>query len=158
MRRFKEMVYQKERLDKPEVLFDEEYLGFRIIGMSLGTHPVAYVGLPENHIFAGFDYFDLAFINVHGGFTYSERGDGNYLPKGYWWYGWDYAHSGDWKGYFEGSSEFLGRRLKRWTTEEIYDEAKYVAEQMFYLEEFVEVMLKKFIGDVVKTIYKFINE
>jgi len=143
MKKFKEMIYQKEMLDKPETLFDEECLGFRIIGMSLGTHPVAYVGLPENHILAGFDYGDLSIISVHGGFTFSSKGDGVYLPKGYWWYGWDYAHPFDWKGYYDENNE-LAKICKKWTTREIYEDAKDVVRQLLDLEEFAEAMLKKF--------------
>jgi len=149
MKKFKEMVYRKENLDKPEILFDEEYYWFRIIGMSLGTHPVAYVGLPENHILAGFNYFDLGIIDVYGGLTFSGKGDGNYLPEGYWWYGWDYAHSGDWMGYYDENDGWVGS-YKKWTTRQIYEDAKDVVKQLINLEEFAKAMLKKFVKDAIK--------
>jgi len=34
-------------------------------------------------------------IDVHGGLTYSGMGDDEYLPAGYWWFGFDCAHAWD---------------------------------------------------------------
>lgn len=34
-------------------------------------------------------------VEVHGGLTYSEMGTGKYLPRGYWWFGFDCAHAWD---------------------------------------------------------------
>jgi hypothetical protein len=34
-------------------------------------------------------------IDVHGGLTYSDLGDGDYRPAGLWWFGFDCSHSGD---------------------------------------------------------------
>jgi hypothetical protein len=53
-----------------------------------------YVGVPESHSLYGKDYNDID-INCHGGLTYSNFGDGKFLPIGYYWFGWDYAHSSD---------------------------------------------------------------
>jgi len=122
----KEMTYLPHRLKKPEILLDTWEEGLRIVILSLGTHPCAYVGIPENHLLAGVDYHDLdCLIDCHGGLTFSAKGDGKYLPEGLWWYGWDYAHHGDWVGYYGKREEKLG--WKKWTTKEIYEEAKWVA-------------------------------
>jgi len=137
----KEMKYLPERLKKPEVLLDTWEEGLRIIILSLGTHPCAYVGIPLEHPLAGFNYDDLDFIECHGGFTFSEAGDDKYLPKGFWWYGWDYAHVGDWMGYYK-EGEF--RDYKKWTTEEIYEEAKLVAWDMRKLMNLIEKIIKQY--------------
>ena len=149
----KEMVYYPERLKEPEILFDETIGKFRIIGMNLGTHPTAYIGIPENHILAGLGMNDLNILDVHGGITFSSGGDDKYLPKGYWWYGWDYAHVGDWCGYYTEDSPFAKMNYRKWTTEEIYKEAEYVVRQFEWLEELLkaiackEVNIKLFGGE-----------
>jgi len=135
----KEMVYKPERLEKPEILLDTEEVGIRIIILSLGTYPCAYVGIPINHPLAGLHYGDLSFITCHGGFTFSEKGDGEYLPKGYWWYGWDYAHAGDYLGYYSNIGEIIKEKwAKKWTTKEIYSEALAVAWDMKKLMSLIE--------------------
>ncbi len=137
----KKMVY-KPRIQKPKILLDTEEVGLRIIIISYGTHPCAYVGVPENHPIAGYDCDDLSFMNVHGGFTFSRKGDRKPLPKGYWWYGWDYAHCDDYMGYYKENEE-LAKNSKKWTTEEIYEEAKEVAWEMRKLMKFIEVIKTK---------------
>ncbi len=72
--------------------FKEE--GFRFIVLQGPLHLCAYVGVPVEHPLAGFNYEDVP-VSCHGGLTYGQAGDDKYLPKGFFWYGWDYAHSGD---------------------------------------------------------------
>lgn len=61
-----------------------------------------------------------AFGQAHGGLTYaSSSGEG--FPKGYFWYGWDYAHSGDRCTYYEpkdDDSEYRNSEQK-WTPEDV---------------------------------------
>jgi len=57
-------------------------------------HLCGYVGIPADHPVAGTPYTDLP-LRVHGGLTYSKPGDGDYLPEGHWWVGFDCAHAGD---------------------------------------------------------------
>jgi len=71
--------------------FDE---GLRFIVLRGPFHPCAYVGIPEDHPLAGYDYEALP-INAHGGLTYAAKGTGTYLPTGFYWYGWDYGHCDD---------------------------------------------------------------
>jgi len=97
--------------------FDE---GVRVSIMSLHHYFTAYLGIPVSHPLAGFDYDDLS-LGVHGGLTYSRKGDGDYLPKGYWWYGWDYAHAGD-AVYYGGDDFCIGDH--DWTLEEVKGEVQ----------------------------------
>ncbi len=83
-------------------IFDE---GVRFIIMKGGSSLCGYVGIPIDHPLAGFDYDDLP-IEAHGGLTFSAKGH-KHWPEGYWWYGWDYAHSGDYH-----SAHHLGMKIK----------------------------------------------
>lgn len=81
-----------ERGTKYEDWFED---GIRCVILRGGQSLCAYLGVPKNHPLAGRDYEKLN-LDCHGGLTYSgEDKGGKYLPAGYWWYGWDYAHLGD---------------------------------------------------------------
>ena len=98
--------------------FDE---GLRIIIMRGPVSFCAYIGIPEDHPLAGFDYDDIP-VNAHGGLTFSESGV-KYFPKGYYWYGWDYAHAGD-RCYYEGIKlDNSGEGNKDWTIQEIKEDS-----------------------------------
>jgi hypothetical protein len=71
--------------------FDE---GVRFLILRGGVSLTAYVGVPESHPLAGFSYDDVP-IECHGGLTFGDSGDGKFHPKGFYWYGWDYSHCGD---------------------------------------------------------------
>lgn len=84
-------------------------------------HLCGYVGVPKGHPWFGIEYNQClegcpgepnqftpsitswfcdhekpeTVTEVHGGLTYSSMGDGEYLPEGYWWFGFDCAHAGD---------------------------------------------------------------
>jgi hypothetical protein len=109
----------------------------------------AYVGVPSRHRKAGFDYKDMP-LDCHGGLTFAEKGGAKGLPHpdGWYWYGWDYAHSGD-ALTFRFDPQHLGvaltglfapslhRRLvpffreeHRWTVEEVRAEIPAVAQQL----------------------------
>ena len=139
----KEMVYYPKRIE-PILLLDTCINEYKILIYNLGTHPCGYVGVPINHPLAGFDYEDLP-IACHGGLTFSQKGDGKYLSEEYWWYGWDYAHLGD----HIGGTDDQG---KMWTTQEIYNEAINVVNQMKFLNEFI---LAFFNSSFLKFLYKF---
>lgn len=84
----------------------------------------AYVGIPVASDSAGLSYHDLDTDELcpqpHGGWTFSSSGDGTYRPEGWWWYGWDYAHGGDYvPGLSYAGSEFEGYR---WTLDEVVQE------------------------------------
>lgn len=126
-----EMVYQKERMIK--VLHSGVYKGVPFVILNLGTHPTAYV---ENIVQAT-DYDDriLTDINVHGGFTFCNKGcwgDGNATKLK--WLGWDYAHCYDFMGYYSEDDGVL-YTLKRWSTEEILVEVHNVINQLLALNK-----------------------
>lgn len=119
----KEMIYTGT--STREILADEMIDGFRAVVMSLGSHPTAYVMIPDGHprLVRGFNALD---ISVHGGVTYCEKGlpvvdeAGRHL-----WLGWDYAH---WNDYQKcGRYIYKGRKH---TTQEILEEAKSVIRQL----------------------------
>lgn len=81
----------------------------------------AYVGVPSNNPLAGRVYDDMP-LECHGGLTFgSEGGDGGW-PKGWYWYGWDYMHSGDRTTFW--------KKGHQWTVEEVEDEARQVMDQL----------------------------
>lgn len=89
----------------------------------------AYIGVPEGHPLAGFDYDDLP-LSCHGGLTFSSMGDGHYRPKGFYWYGWDYSHSGDYAFYYDKEPlKELGAHHqddRKWLPHEVEQEIKSV--------------------------------
>ena len=78
--------------------------GIRCLILSLGSHFTAYLGIPIEHPYSGKDYDNVP-LSVHGGLTFSSKGEKDTIyPDGFWWYGWDYAHLGDY--YFSAISGF----------------------------------------------------
>jgi len=75
------------------ILHDEFKGGFRFIIMRGPASLCAYIGIPSEHPLANQSYDDLP-VDCHGGLTFSSEGK-ELWPKGFFWYGWDYAHSGD---------------------------------------------------------------
>ena len=119
----KEMEYKKERttriLDKGTI----DNIGYCIV--NYGTHPCAYLFLSKGHKFYGLGYDDID-INVHGGLTFSEDDlVFNPLVTDCWIIGWDYAHCGDYSGYYED-----GKDWKKWTSTEILEEVKNAIKQI----------------------------
>jgi hypothetical protein len=89
---------------------------YKIVIIDLGSHPVAYVGIPPTHKYSGVDYEnwpDDLQVCVNGGFTYASHGGtfalNDPLDKDHYWIGWDYAHYGDHLGYDKVTS---GRKWK----------------------------------------------
>lgn len=125
----KEMTYSKYRTK--EVLYEGEYKEHKFVILSLGNHPTAYV---EDKIGA-VDYDDIRLdtVRVHGGFTYCGGGHWSKESAETRWLGWDYAHAGDFAGYYE-EGEYFYYNSKQWTTPEIYDEVKSVIEQLIEIE------------------------
>jgi len=119
------MIYQKDR--KYEILHKDKYKKYNYFILNLGTHPTAYIEIPEGHKLFGKHYDDI-YINVHGGLTYSED-DLLGIKSKSWFIGWDYAHAGDYMGY-EELFGFINPNDKKWTTEEIIKDCKNVIEQI----------------------------
>ena len=127
------MVYKEHLIKNTEILDEGVYDGFHYVILSLGSHPCAYIELPNTHKYYGKDYYNIP-IYCHGGLTYSSN-EGIVFPKdnlshrdGYW-IGWDYAHYGDFC-YYGIPYLDCGSFDKKWTTEEILKEVKDVIEQL----------------------------
>ncbi len=136
MNKIKPMIYQKDR--KMEILHVWEYKGYRYFVLNLGTHPTAYIEIPEGHKLYGKSYneiYDMGYdIDVHGGLTYSEDNLMCVKSKS-WFIGWDYAHYNDYAGYYEELHfENELHHLKKWTTEEIIEECKSAINQIIEME------------------------
>lgn len=91
----------------------------------------AYIGVPENHWLADLEMLEFP---CHWGITF--RGPGNEVfPQGWYWYGWDYAHAGDYIELPAGLEALLKKeglqlpfgRGHRWTVDEVEHEIIYVA-------------------------------
>lgn len=106
------------------ILEDNKYKGVRYIINSNSTHPTAYIGIGTRHRLAG-RHYDRIDINVHGGLTYSAYSGGYFLPKGYYWIGWDYAHAGDYTAHDKGG--IFGD--KKWTYKEILTDVLQAIDQ-----------------------------
>ena len=129
----KEMKYLAEH--KREVLDTGYCFGLLYYILSLGTHPVAYIKIPENSKYYGKD-MDEVNLDVNGGVTYANNYlyiSGNQKIDG-WFIGWDYAHYGDYTGFEEKLPENLKIGGKKWTTEEIFKEVKEACYQIISYE------------------------
>lgn len=99
--------------------------GLRIIIMRGPGSFNAYIGIPESHPLAGFDYDDIP-IKVHGGLTFCGKGKGSY-PTGFWWYGWDYSHAGDASFYrITSNSQWPYETGVEWTIKDIKEDIREV--------------------------------
>lgn len=84
----------------------------------------AYIGVPQDHWLADMDSLEF---DCHWGVTFNGEGGDGIRPAGWYWYGWDYAHAGD---FLEMPPELLEhlqdhgisppwQRGKKWTVEEV---------------------------------------
>jgi hypothetical protein len=94
--------------------------GVRVVIVRANISMNVYLGVPSGHPLAGHSY-DLLSLACHGGLTFSREGDDEYLPKGYYWYGYDYAHAGDYCWYPSGSPDFMENE-KKWSLGEIVND------------------------------------
>lgn len=129
----KEMVYSAER--KNEILDTGFCFGLLYYILNLGTHPTAYIKIPENSKYYKKDMYDID-IAVHGGITYAEDGlyADNREVQG-WFIGWDYGHYGDYAGYEEILPNNMRTNGKKWTTEEIKKEVREACYQIINSKE-----------------------
>lgn len=117
-----------------QTLMNGAYKGFEFRILNLGTHPTAYIKIPENHKYFLQDYNSID-LDVHGGLTYVE----NYLliedrRLDGWWIGWDYGHFGDYFGFEETLPVEYRVGGKKWTTAEIFEEVKEAIEQLIEVQ------------------------
>ncbi len=126
------MIYTTDR--KQEILDSGYYRNLQYFIVSHGTHPCCYVALPKWHKFYNQPYekIDCYVKGIHGGLTYGTFGlKGIFDNKSYWVIGWDYAHYGDYLGYYDNlidKSEV--EKYKKWTTPELIAEVKKVIDEL----------------------------
>jgi hypothetical protein len=96
----------------------------------------AYVGVPTDHPWAGWDRRKIP-VEVHGGFTFCSVGDGDW-PVGYYWFGWDYGHFMDYR-VFPDLPEYDSHG-HQWTVDEVRTEALAVIEQFKRLRVVAEAV------------------
>jgi len=112
----------------------------RLILNIRGSHFAQYLGIPLEHPLAGFGYEEIP-LECHGGLTFGEEGDGKNYPKGFYWYGWDYAHSGDYSYYGKKTAEKFPQRNdeKDWTLKEVVDDGNFA---FYNFEELIKLAEK----------------
>lgn len=133
------MTYDKEGKLPHYILATGEHGGVKFYICSInGTHPTAYLRIPKNKPLWYVDYGDCdEYIDVHGGFTYArshllgvENDDES------WFIGWDYAHHGDFAGYYlRTPNDYLATHCHKWTTDEIIEECEKACEEVAKLWE-----------------------
>ena len=113
-----------EELAKDEIgtiYHDEVREGVRFIVMRGPGALCAYAGVPERHPLAGHNYDNLP-VSCHGGLTFAGKGD-ELRPEGWYWYGWDYAHSEDYCFYYDSplghNLVFVKSTSKKWLVEDV---------------------------------------
>lgn len=110
----KEMIYSTG--SKREILSTGYCFGLLYFIINLGTHPTAYIKIPQNHKFYEKDMNEID-VDVHGGITYTNNhiyAAENEKIEG-WFIGWDYAQR-------------VGG--KKWTTKEIHKEVRHACYQI----------------------------
>lgn len=107
---------------------------FRCIIMRGPSCLCAYIGVPLNHVLAGKDPESMD-IECHGGMNFADNGDGRLRPTGWYWFGWDYAHYGDYFFFYDtipALKEFQEWHLRedhKWFPDEVYEEVIDVVNQ-----------------------------
>lgn len=118
------------------------YNGYHFIIVSYGTHPCAYVELPENHPYYEMEvYDDEPFISpydkmnirCHYGLTFAGRFRDALNMPGYY-IGWDYAHLGD-MYYIKPNDLMFSTDDKFWEEYEIEEDCRDVIEQLFAITD-----------------------
>lgn len=105
----------------------ETQLPCMILRSSLGNW-CGYGGIPVTHPHFGCDYYPVN-ARVHGGLTYAGVGEflhENHAPTGYWWFGFDCAHSGDLWGF---NDPLTWAMHKRYPLNYVYRNVEYVMEE-----------------------------
>jgi hypothetical protein len=89
----------------------------------------AYVGVPLDHLLAHLNYEEMdGMLDVHGGMTYGTPGGTDIWPAGWYWYGWDYAHWGDYTKIDRTYGR--GQGGHEWTIPEVYAHAQAALRQL----------------------------
>jgi hypothetical protein len=107
---------QLKSTEKGTILHDEEKQGVRFVIRRGLLSLCAYVGCLIDYPLANKHYDEIP-LSVHGGLTFSCEGNGVYLPKGFYWYGWDYGHAGD--KTFQDDMIIFNKNGKEWCVNDV---------------------------------------
>ena len=93
-------------------------------------HPNAYVNVTNTPLNGNSDYTRMEFFPIHDNeLTFAGSFDYDFVDKGNWWIGWDYAHWGDhierWNIQWQGINH-----PKKWSIGELIEDAESVCEQL----------------------------
>ena len=112
-----------------------EYKKYEYIIVSYGTHPCAYVKVPDtNKFYTECDEDEVGeYIDAHGGITFA--GTLNKFDLTGFWIGWDYAHYGDYVGNNVHKSITKCMEGKKYSVENIQEECIDVIKQLMCYEE-----------------------
>ena len=118
--------------DKPGTIYaDWKHGNYRCIIMRGPCALCGYIGVKSDHPAFGKDYSDID-VSCHGGLTFSQEGkdEGNW-PSGWWWFGWDYGHSGD-ASFYDFDERYSHYRYSfsgsiiEWSPQNVYNEFEEV--------------------------------
>lgn len=132
-----EYKYPKERYI--QILAKDYYKGYEFFVVSYGTHPCAYVSIPEGKPYHEAKSWDDVNIICHGGCTYASTDKefehiATCTEENTTVIGWDYGHYNDFSGRYLSDFSTTLFETKRWTTKEMITECKEVIEQLHFLE------------------------
>lgn len=129
--KLKEMVYETEFRTK--LLYRSSYKGYDYFVYSMGLFPTAYIGVDKSSKLYGKRTDELWKLPVHGGVTYASSSLNGYellYDKSMWFIGWDYSHGFDYIGLYINNCSSINDNCKKWTTEEIIEECKFVIDNI----------------------------
>lgn len=120
--------------------------GVRCLILRGNSSLCAYLGIPIDHPLAGHDYDSIP-LQCHWGLTYSGEGDGEFRPKGYYWYGWDYSHHKDYSFYFDlpSLSNFDHSNDIKWKLKDVENDMVNTLHEFKLLVKLSESIAKKLI-------------
>lgn len=119
-----------------EYLDKGSYSGIDYIIVSYGTHPCAYIRVPDTSKFYNIERSDAPEElqdSVHGGLTWAGPLSVRLNEPGFY-LGWDYAHIDDFSGFDLNFPADLQAGGKKWTTEEIFNDVKAIIDVLIKLE------------------------
>lgn len=89
------------KIDTGTIVYDVIRECFRLIIIRGPAGWCCYIGVPLNSPLAELSYESdpVSGFECHGGLTFSAPGEGDLRPVGWWYFGWDYSHGGDWTAY-----------------------------------------------------------
>ncbi len=118
---------------RPKIILKGKYLKYKYYITSCGSHPCCYIKLPKCSLFYNRlqDLDDE--IQVHGGVTYTGKDISHVrlIKENSCYFGWDYAHYGDYK-YIDENTIFGG---KKYTIYDLLWDVIDVCEQLKHYEK-----------------------